>query len=109
MKQGAIVIIPVPFSDFSRSKRRPALVVSNNSFNESEDIIAVAISGGSSSKYAFRIDKNDFVFGNLEKESFIHAHKVVRIHKSLVSKVIGSLQPNIVAKTTDTIGQYLSV
>lgn len=31
--QGAIVLIPVPFTDLSSHKRRPVIVVSNDDYN----------------------------------------------------------------------------
>jgi mRNA interferase MazF len=43
-KQGDILLIPVPFSDLTSSKKRPVLVLSNNDYNtKTEDIIAAAV------------------------------------------------------------------
>ena len=33
LKQGDIVLIPVPFTDQSSQKRRPVIVISNNQYN----------------------------------------------------------------------------
>lgn len=44
LKRGDIVIVPFPFTDFSTSKQRPALVISSDVFNRSrEDAILVAL------------------------------------------------------------------
>ena len=43
-KQGEIVLIPVPFSDLSSTKRRPVMILSNSEYNKlTDDIIVAAI------------------------------------------------------------------
>lgn len=43
-EQGDILLIPVPFTDLSSTKRRPVIVVSNNAYNRrTQDIIVVAM------------------------------------------------------------------
>ena len=34
LNQGAIVLIPVPFTDLSARKRRPVVVISNDAYNQ---------------------------------------------------------------------------
>lgn len=42
--QGDILLVPIPFSDLSSSKKRPVLVISNDDYNASSfDLIVVAI------------------------------------------------------------------
>lgn len=43
-KQGDILLIPIPFTDLTSSKRRPVLVVSNDEYNKvTRDIVVAAI------------------------------------------------------------------
>ncbi len=41
-KQGDILLIAIPFSDLTSSKKRPVLVLSNSGYNsKTEDIVVV--------------------------------------------------------------------
>ena len=43
-RRGDIVLVSFPFTDLSSSKRRPALVISPDSFNEQgQDVVLIAI------------------------------------------------------------------
>ena len=43
-RRGDIVLVPFPFTDLSFTKKRPALVVSPDKFNEhAQDVVLVAI------------------------------------------------------------------
>ena len=43
-RRGDIVLVPFPFTDLSATKKRPALVVSPDKFNEhAQDVVLVAI------------------------------------------------------------------
>ena len=41
-KRGDVVLVPFPFTDFSSSKQRPALVVSADGLNATRDDVLVA-------------------------------------------------------------------
>src|SRR5437867_5343585 len=76
-KRGEIVLVPFPFTDLSSSKRRPALVVSSDWFNSSnQDLVLVAIT--SQIGYDPRsvlLDEADFVGGKLPKRSMVKLAK----------------------------------
>ena len=43
-EQGDILLVPIPFTDLSSQKRRPVIVVSNNSYNQkTTDLVVVAM------------------------------------------------------------------
>lgn len=66
-KQGDILLIPVPFSDLTSSKKRPVLVLSNDDYNiKTEDIIVSAVTSNITSKdYNILISNKDMQEGNL--------------------------------------------
>ncbi|HEX7593314.1 MAG TPA: type II toxin-antitoxin system PemK/MazF family toxin, partial [Anaerolineae bacterium] len=43
-KQGDVLLVPIPFTDLSSTKRRPVVVVSNDVYNrQMADIVVVAM------------------------------------------------------------------
>ncbi len=59
-KRGDIVLVSFPFTDLSSSKRRPALVVSPDSFNQTlQDIVLAAITSQGAEDSTFTIDQDD--------------------------------------------------
>ncbi|MDK2913678.1 MAG: mRNA interferase MazF [Thermococcaceae archaeon] len=93
-KQGDIVLLELPFTDYAGSKLRPVLVVSSNELNSiSDDLIVLKIT----SKPHFRefqveLTQNDLTIGRLKKKSFIDCSSVFTVEKSLVIKKIAGLR-----------------
>ena len=63
--QGDILLIPIPFSDLTPSKKSPVLVLSNNDYNrKTEDIIVAAVTSNITSKdYNILISNKDMQEG----------------------------------------------
>lgn len=110
-KQGDILLVPFPFTDFSTFKQRPVLVVSSGTFNRTQgDVIVVAITSHLASrlnKYEYRIPEQQRLQAGLPKPSIIKYGKIVTIDKRLIRKRLGvlSLQAmeNIISKVQDII------
>jgi mRNA interferase MazF len=91
--QGDIVIIPVPFTDNSGYKLRPAVVVSNNSVHQSGDIMIVQITS------KFKNDNLNLPLGEIDVteplpvQSFIRVHKLFVLEQRLVKGRVSSLKP----------------
>jgi mRNA interferase MazF len=87
-KRGDIVLVSFPFTDLTSAKRRPALVVSPDAFNElNEDLILLAVTSQlSPSPYSVRILPGDCEEGILPKESLVKLTKVFTLSSTLVLK-----------------------
>jgi mRNA interferase MazF len=79
------VLVSFPFTDLTSTKRRPALVVSPDSFNElNEDLILAAVTSQvTNSPHSVPVAPTDCQDGSLPKESFVELTKVFTISSAL--------------------------
>ena len=102
MKQGHIVVLPIPFTDLTSSKQRPCLIISNDQINnQTEDIVVLAITSNNTSKnndLNVQIKQSNIQSGILPKTSYIKLQKIYTIHKKLVRKTVCELTPTVTKK-----------
>lgn len=109
INQKEIVLLPYPFSNFEGMKVRPALVVSNESFNKkSADCIMVPLTTVIKNEpYSVIIDNNDMESGELIKQSRIRADKIFSVEKNLVTMKIGVIKDKTFEKVKQEIFKML--
>jgi len=85
-KKGDIVIIGFPFSDLSRIKKRPALIISNDTVNKTGDYLMVQVTSKiRNDSLTLSINKTDYVNNNeLPLQSCIRLHKIFLLNESLI-------------------------
>ena len=92
-RRGDIVLVSFPFTDLSSSKRRPALVISPDSFNEQgQDVVLISITSQEPDDNAVTIEEHDYVDGELPKRSFVKLSKLFTVHSTLVLKKMCALR-----------------
>lgn len=93
VSQKEIVLLPFPFSDLKSDKVRPAVVVSNDSFNsKSDDCVMVPLTSVlKTAPYSILIDQKNLSSGKLIKPSRIRADKIFSVEKDLAIMRIGSI------------------
>ena len=99
-KQGDIVMVPFPFSDLSRIRKRPVLVLSKSAYlNECDDVITCGITSNlKDSKYSVLINNSDLIEGNIPLESRIKADKLFTLEQGIIIKKIGRINKEIFNK-----------
>lgn len=108
-KRGDIVLVPFPFTDLSSSKRRPALVISPDAFNDQmADLVVAAITSQITNEHAVAIDPTDCVDGMLPKASVVKLAKVFTIHSTLVIKKLCALRDGKLAEVLGDVRQFFS-
>ncbi len=103
--QKEIVLLPYPFSNLEGTKVRPAIIISNDSFNQNSiDCIMVPLTTIIKEKpYSIIINQKDLVSGELLKESRIRVDKIFTAEKSLIIMKIGVINN----KTFDKIKEEI--
>ena len=72
--KGDVVVVPFPFSDLTRAKRRPALVIAEM---EGDDLILCQITSQRiRDRYAIPIDDKDFQTGSLKQRSNVRPNRL---------------------------------
>jgi len=105
-KKGDIVIIGFPFSDLSSTKKRPALIISNDTVNNTGDYLMVQITSKIyKDNLTLLIKKTDFVNSKeLPLQSCIRLHKIFLLNERLIisknTSVIAEFHTSVVEKIT---------
>ncbi len=108
-KRGHVVVVEVPFSDLSGTKRRPALVVSAEKFHRAlPDLIVCPIS--SQARVYQRPGAGDCPLGDwrrsgLRHPSTVRISKLLAVEKQIVKKALGALAPDDLARVAGGIRQ----
>jgi mRNA interferase MazF len=109
-EQGDIVLIPVPFTDLSSQKRRPVIVISNDTYNSrAADMIVVAMtSNPAATLLSFQITSADLIEGALNRPGMVRPDKIYTLAQSIIVKKFGKASPLIVERIRQTLGKIIS-
>jgi mRNA interferase MazF len=99
-EQGDILLVPIPFTDLSSQKRRPVIVVSNNSYNQkTTDLVVVAMTSNPiEAEYSFTITSADLEKGTLNHPGKVRVDKIYTISKSIVVKTFGRVNEKVMER-----------
>ena len=94
IEQRDLILVPFPFSDQSGRKVRPAVVISNNYFNNnSEDILIVGVTSNiSKDQYALSLNNEGLEEGKLITNCCIKVENILKLDKELIIKKIGKIK-----------------
>ena len=105
VRQCDAVLLPVPFSDQTARKVRPAIVVSNDRINAaSDDVILVPLTSVIKDvPYSLIITQKSFAEGELITTSRARADKIFTTHKSLIRMKIGKIKSSVLEEIKQEI------
>jgi mRNA interferase MazF len=84
-----VVVLAFPYADFTRQKKRPALVVGMAEFGNL--ILCQITSNRLTSKSAIKISTDDFTTGGLRIVSYARPDKLFTVQPSLIQGTPGKL------------------
>ena len=88
---GTVVLVRFPFSDLSRSKLRPAVVLADTGRNDW--ILCQVTSQSYTDPKAVEITNSDLTSGSFRKDSYARAGKLFTANEGIMTKEIGELKP----------------
>ena len=106
--QKDIVLIPFPYSDLALSKKRPALIISNEKINKTEDRICCLVTT-KPHKDNLIIPKDSFREGTLPFKSFIKPHRIFTIHKDIIIKRLCTINDRLHNSVVRKMNEYFKL
>ena len=103
--KGDVVVVPFPFSDLTRAKRRPALVVA--SVTDDDVILCQITSQDVRDGYALSLIDADFQDGSLRRPSNVRPNRIFTADTRLVLYRIGGLRREKAVEVTEAIVRIL--
>lgn len=104
--KGDVVLVSVPFSDFSDAKVRPAVIVSTP--HKSQDVFIVPITSRTSTLLAGEFVMNDWRSVGLNVVSAIK-RGLFTIHQDLIRKTLGTISPQDDSELTQSLRGWLGL
>lgn len=84
-EQRDIVLLPFPYSDLTGAKQRPALIISNEHLNKTEDRICCLITSNAPEDGLLL---NSFESGTLPFKSWVKPQRLFTVHEKIIKKKI---------------------
>jgi len=109
-KKGDVVLVPFPFSNQTAAKKRPAVIISSDAYNNiSSDIVIMAIT--SQTEKTIGIGEcliRDWQNAGLLKPSAVKP-AISTIERTLILKKIGKFSPQDLTSTDEVLKEFLAL
>lgn len=104
---GQVVLVNFPFSNLKGQKLRPALILAKAEFDNL--ILCQITSKPYSSKSVIILKPTDFAQGQLPITSYIRPDKLFTCDPTLISKIVGQLNPKTMKSVLSSIRDLFAI
>ncbi len=104
---GQVVLLAFPFSDLSRSKFRPALLLAQ--VGRGDWVACQITSNPYADPCAIPLSDASFASGGLRRPSFARPGKLFTAHESLMESAVGALHSAVLAQVRDAVVTLIKV
>lgn len=108
-KHGDIVSVKFPFTDGSEFKKRPVLIISNNSVNETGDLIVVQVTSKFHDANLTIILNNIDCVKPLPLQSYLRIHKIFTVNETLILSKLSSIKNEFLKVVSKRINEIIEV
>jgi mRNA interferase MazF len=98
---GQVALTSFPFSDLSRSKLRPAIIIAAAGRNDW--IVCQITSNPFGDSRSFSLTPSDFSAGGLQHISYVRPGKIFTAHEALIGIVVGTLTAEALTTVRDAV------
>ena len=107
-ERGDIVSVNFPFTDISITKKRPALIISDEKVNNTGDYLLVQIT--SKVKHdglSLELNRTDYHKNELPLKSYVRLHKIFLLNESLIIRKESSVKKTFLLLLTEKISELI--
>ena len=101
-------VIPFPFSNLTGTKQRPVVILSRDSINKLNLIVAKITSVIRNDQFSFIITPSNTI-NKLKKKSEVRTNEVFTVHKSLIKRKISAFKKQSLHQLSEKIKNHISV
>ena len=102
---GKVVLVPFPFSDLSKSKLRPAVVLADA--GRGDWILCQITSNPYGDPSSINLTDESFVDGSLRRDSYARPGKLFTAATSLIVNEVGLLKDEVMSRIVDAVVEML--
>ncbi|MBA2617890.1 MAG: type II toxin-antitoxin system PemK/MazF family toxin [Rubrobacter sp.] len=102
---GAVVLVRFPFSDLSRSKLRPAVVLADA--GRGDWVLCQVTSNPYSDPRTIRLSSEDFQTGSLRRDSYARPGKLFTANHGLIVRQVGDLSDEALQRIVGVVVRLL--
>ena len=104
------MLIPIPFTDISSNKRRPVIVVSNDTYHRStRDMIVVAMTSNPAPvDYGFRIESTNLDRGKLNHPGTVRVDKIYALSQALIVATFGRVNTAVLNRIRSLVQDLMA-
>ncbi|MGM0475103.1 MAG: type II toxin-antitoxin system PemK/MazF family toxin [Bacteroidota bacterium] len=109
-QQGDIILVPFPYSDQTDTSVRPAIVISNDEVNRTEDVILAQITTKDrKDTFSFDLPNDAIITPWLPPYhiSYVRCHKIATTNKNLIHKKISEIKRDRLGVLLDKIQSFI--
>ena len=107
-EQRDIVLIPFPYSDLSGAKQRPALILSNEFLNKTQDMICCLITSNPTLE-GIELKSSFFENGKLKFKSWVKPQRLFTINNKIINKKLCKINQETHHKIIKNLIEYLKI
>jgi len=96
-----IALVPFPFSDLTRSKYRPVLILASAGLGDL--VLCQITSNPYADAIAVELTRQDFAEGSLRDVSYVRPGKLFTAHRTLIRRRIGELRGEAHTRVVDRV------
>ncbi len=102
--QRDIVLLPFPYSDLAGAKMRPALIISNEILNKTQDRICCLITTHNQERGVLL---DSFEEGKLPFKSWLKPHRLFTVNEKIIKKKLCKITNKFHEKIIESLNNYI--